>query len=129
MKPVATNAFVVERARQGEEFGLDRLRAMKGRVEAGHLRQTRMDAHEAAYRRKIVRLMQRRQGDQASQCCQNRLINPHRQAEFRPPMHHPMPNRHQASRGQRPLEPGPQKAERVAGVAIGIVIQIKRLGG
>jgi hypothetical protein len=61
VETVPAHAGLGEFPRDGEHLGERRLAAMKGRVEAGHLRQLGRDLGDGGYGREVVRLVQRRQ--------------------------------------------------------------------
>src|SRR5271165_756059 len=77
MKPVAPNAGVSKPTRQGECLSEIRLPAMKGRVEAGDLRNLRSNIHDCANGGEVVRLMKRRQWREPRKVVQDTRCHPH----------------------------------------------------
>src|SRR5664279_3946313 len=67
MKAIATDALIMETARQREHRCDVRLRMVEGRIEAGDLRQRRMQARHRFDRQDGMRLMQRRQRNERAQ--------------------------------------------------------------
>ena len=66
VEAVAAHAFVVIGARQREGVGHERMAAMEGGVEAGDLRDRRKGLHRRFDAGDVVRLVQRRERDEAS---------------------------------------------------------------
>ncbi len=77
MKPVPPNALVCEPARQSECLSKIRLAAMKGRVEAGDLRNLRRNVQDRANGGEIVRLMKRRQRRKPRKVVQDTRCHPY----------------------------------------------------
>ena len=65
VEAVASHAFVVKGARQTECVGHERVAAMEGGVEAGDLRGRRKGLHRRFDAGDVVRLVQRRERDEA----------------------------------------------------------------
>ena len=78
MKSVAPDAFVGQAPRQRKVGGDFRLRAVKGGVEAGDLRQRRMKFRKRRDGGEVMRLMQRRQRNEAGQLRDHLGIDAHR---------------------------------------------------
>ncbi len=90
MEAVAADALFREFARQGEGLNFPCMRAMEGRIEAGHLRQRRLPAADRTDGRQIVRLMQRRKRREAVEFFQQRVRDEDRLGVFRPAVHDAM---------------------------------------
>ena len=83
MKTVAPHARVVQRLRQRETLVDVGLRAVKGGVEAGHLRHTCKRRARRAHARQVVRLVQRRERLQRGDRGLHRIVDEHRLLEAR----------------------------------------------
>src|SRR5439155_22453823 len=90
METVTSYAALMELEWQRERLCQRPLRPVKRRIEARDLRQRGRLLRDRAYRRQIVRLMQRRQGDQPLQLAQNLIVDAHRPFEPNPAMNDTM---------------------------------------
>ena len=115
VEAVAANAGVAELARQGEGLRDVRLAAMERRVEAGDLRKMRRRGGDRLDRRKVVRLVQRRQRHQAGELGQNVGIDARRRGELHAAMDDAMAERQHRPSGQ---QLAPQRDDLVGGAAM-----------
>ncbi len=90
METVAANAAVGDLGRQGEGLGHLGLVAMKGGIEASHLRQFRLVGQQQADRLEVMRLVQRCQRDELLQVSDDLGSQPHRRSVVEAAVHHPM---------------------------------------
>ena len=95
MESVAPDSLVGQAARQREGGSDLRLGVVKGGVEAGDLRQCRMEFCNCRDGGEMMRLMQRRQWDEAGQFGDHLGIDTHRPLVARPAMHDAVPGRDQ----------------------------------
>ena len=90
METVAANATVGDRGRQGKGLGHLGLVAMKGGIEATHLRQLRLVLQQQADRLEVMRLVQRCQRDELLQVSDDLGGQPHRRSVGEAAVHHTM---------------------------------------
>ena len=90
MKTVAQDALLKKPWRQRKTGGGMALRAVKGRIETGDLRDTRKMPRCCFNAGEIMRLMQGRQRHQRAELCQDGIGDHHRRAQIPPAMHHAM---------------------------------------
>ena len=90
MEAVAPNAGRVQLLGQCEALSHRRRRVVEGRVEAGHLRERRVELAEEPDGPEVVRLMQRRERDEGLEPRQHRVVYPHRAGEYDAAVHHPV---------------------------------------
>ena len=93
VEAVAAHAFCIEALRHRIMVRQRGVTAMKGGVEASDLRQLGRPRQQRADRRQIVRLMERRQRDQALKLVQHIDVDQDRPVIPRTAVHDPMPDR------------------------------------
>ena len=94
VKAVAPHALAVEVFRNREMIGDRAVTAMECRIEARDLRQLREARPDAADRREVVGLMQRRQRTQGLQFLEDLVVDQDRPVMVRSSVDHPMTDRH-----------------------------------
>ena len=92
MEAVTTHAFVIVGARQRESVRDERVGAMEGRVEAGHLGNRRESLDRRLDPGDVMRLVQRRKRNEPPELRQHRTVDQNRRGEVRPPVHDTMAN-------------------------------------
>ena len=90
MKAVAPHARFVQLLGDREATGDRGHGAVEGGVEAGHLRERRVELPHEADGAEVVRLVQRRERDEGLEPRQHRVVHPHRRREHDSPVHHPV---------------------------------------
>ena len=90
MKPITPDPFIVQPAGYGVVVRDLVMVAVKGRVEAGDLRQRRKSGKQSADRRQIVGLMQRRERREALQTRDHAVVDQHGPVVIRTAMHDPV---------------------------------------
>ena len=93
MKSVAANALLVELLGKRVAVGDFGMAAMKGRVEAGDLRQLRLPLQQGADGAEIVRLMERRERREGLEPLENGIVDEDRGAIVGAAMNHAMTDR------------------------------------
>ena len=92
MEAVAAHPFVVEAVGYGIAIGRRGMAAMERGVEAGDLRQLRKALADRADRRKVVRLVQRRERHEALELRDHLVVDQNRLRVDRPAMDDAMPD-------------------------------------
>ena len=112
VEAVAAYPLFRELTRQREQLRQFRLAAMEGGVEAGHLRQSRLQPLERADGVEVVRLVQGRERNQLGEFCQIRFIEQDRLAVMLAAMDHAVTDRSQLQSAVAG-EPAQQELERL----------------
>ena len=112
MEAVTPDTFGVELVRDRIVVGERIMSAVKGSVEAGDLRKCWKIGQQRPDRRQVMRLMQRRQRDEAFQPRHDGMIDQHRPVVIRPAMNDAMADR---NRGDAKLIPQPGAGDRHGG--------------
>src|SRR5262245_65845694 len=97
MKAVAAYALIVEALRDGKAIGDLGVAPMEGRIEAGDLKHARLPLQDCLDRRQVVRLMQRRKGNEAPQALDDFRCDRRRLPIFATAMHDAMTHRSRQS--------------------------------
>ena len=113
MEPIAAHAFIIECARQGKNIVHERMPTMEGRVETGDLLHMRPRLARRLDAGNVVRLMQRRERDQAAQIVQHLIRNDGRRGIAQTAMHHAVPGRHHLRIGESRTAPGEYPPQRI----------------
>ena len=113
VEPVPDDAFVTQRAGQGEQGRQRVLRAVKPGVEAGDLGKVRQPFRHGPDSRKVVGLVQGGQRHKLIQLPEDIIVQAHGLAEMPPAMHDPMPDHREGSVAKVPLKPVQQQCNQV----------------
>ena len=105
VEAIAAHARLVPAVGDGEAVRDLGVRAVKGRVEAGHLGDVRVAAANLPDRGQIVGLMQRGQRDKTVEIGQDGIVHPHRGRIVGTAMDHPMPDRQWPDAAQASHQP------------------------
>ena len=92
MEAVTAHAFVIVGGRQRESVRDERVGAMEGGVEAGHLRKRRESLDRRLDPGDMMRLVQRRKRNEPLELRQHRTVDQNRRGEIRSPVHDAMAN-------------------------------------
>src|SRR5208337_3134688 len=93
VEPITSHTLGVQRQWYRKVIRQRAVPTMKCRIETGDLREVRETTQDRPDRRKIVRLVKRRQRDVAFESRQHILIDPDRLVVVRAAMHHAVPDR------------------------------------
>ena len=105
VEAVTAHALVIERLGEGVTVGQFGVTAVKGRIEAGDLKELRLPRSHRADRAEIVRLMQRRKRRERIETLQHGLGDHRRRAVVRAAMHDTVANGGGKLADMRPQEP------------------------
>src|SRR5262249_26721745 len=94
MKAVTANAVSIELLRQRVAVCNLRMAAVKGRVETGHLRESRLPLQQSADRAEIVRLMEGCERRKSLELLDHGCVDQNRRAVIRTAMHHAVSDCH-----------------------------------
>jgi hypothetical protein len=117
VEAVPLQAGAAELPRQGNELRDRRLAAVEARVEAGHLRYAGQPVEDRLDGRHVVRLVERRQGDEGAQLFEDLSRDDCRTGELRSAMDDAVADAEDTGPAEPRAQPGGQSVERAPPVA------------